>query len=69
MAGDGGKGSSPRLKRDDAAYASNWDKIFGKKEKQVELRTGNETAGQTERRGDLPAGSDQRSPETDRRPQ
>ena len=61
-----GKGSAPRAKRDDAAYASNWDKIFGKKD---DVRTSNETAGQTEGRTELPASSDQRSPETDRRPQ
>lgn len=62
-----GKGSAPRAKRDDAAYASNWDKIFGKK--QDDVRTSDETAGQTEGRGDLPAGSDQRSPENDGRPE
>ena len=62
-----GKGSAPRAKRDDAAYASNWDKIFGKK--QDDLRTGNETAGQTEGRTELPASSDQRGTETNGRPQ
>lgn len=31
--GDGGKGSAPRKQRDDAAFAANWDKIFGSKEK------------------------------------
>lgn len=68
MAGDGGKGSSPRLKRDDAAYASNWDRIFGK-EKKDELERCDETAGQAEGRGDIPAGSDQRSPATNGRPE
>lgn len=29
---DGGKGSAPRIGRDDVAYSNNWDKIFGKKE-------------------------------------
>lgn len=62
-----GKGSAPRAKRDDAAYASNWDKIFGKK--QDDLRTGNETAGQTEGRTELPASSDQRGTSTNGRPQ
>lgn len=62
-----GKGSAPRAKRDDAAYASNWDKIFGKK--QDDLRTGNETAGQTQGRTELPASSDQRGIETNGRPQ
>lgn len=56
-----GKGSAPRAKRDDAAYASNWDKIFGKKD---DLRTSNEAAGQTEGRTELPAPSDQRGTET-----
>ena len=27
-----GKGSAPRKQRNDAAYASSWDRIFGKKE-------------------------------------
>ena len=61
-----GKGSAPRAKRDDAAYASNWDKIFGKKD---DLRTSNETAGQTEGRTELPASSDQRGAETNGRPE
>ena len=63
-----GKGSAPRAKRDDAAYASNWDKIFGKKEKQDVLRTSNETAGQTEGRTKLPASSDQRGTSLNGRP-
>lgn len=62
-----GKGSAPRAKRDDAAYASNWDKIFGKK--QDDVRTSDETAGQTEGRTELPASSDQRGTETNGRPQ
>lgn len=61
-----GKGSAPRAKRDDAAYASNWDKIFGKKD---DLRTGNETSGQTQGRTELPASSDQRGTSTNGRPQ
>lgn len=32
---DGGKGSAPRLKRDDEAYASNYERIFGKKTKDI----------------------------------
>lgn len=63
-----GKGSAPRAKRDDAAYASGWDRIFNKEKKDV-LRTGNETAGQTEGRTELPASSDQRGTETNGRPQ
>ena len=62
-----GKGSAPRDKRDDAAFASGWDRIFGKKKD--DLRTGNETAGQTEGRTELPASSDQRGTETNWRPQ
>ena len=30
---DGGKGSAPRKQRDDDAFRSNWDKIFGQKKK------------------------------------
>lgn len=62
-----GKGSAPRAKRDDAAYASNWDKIFGKK--QDDVRTSDETSGQTQGRTELPASSDQRGTETNGRPQ
>lgn len=29
---DGGKGSAPRKQQDQEAYASGWDRIFGKKE-------------------------------------
>lgn len=31
---DGGKGSAPRKQRDDDAFRSNWDKIFGQKKKE-----------------------------------
>ena len=61
-----GKGSAPRAKRDDAAYASNWDKIFGKKEKQDDLRTGSKIVEQTERRSGLPSDSNKRSVMDDR---
>jgi hypothetical protein len=61
MVGDGGKGSSPRLKRDDAAYASNWDKIFGKKDKKDELERCNDDSGQSTGGTIVPALPDKRS--------
>ena len=33
MASEAGKGSKPRKGRDDKAYATGWDLIFGSKEK------------------------------------
>lgn len=62
MSGDGGKGSSPRLKRDDAAYASNWDRIFNK-EKQDELARCNDDSGQSTGGTIVPAVPDKRSPD------
>ena len=59
-----GKGSAPRDKRDDAAFASGWDRIFGKK--QDDLRTGSKIVEQTERRSGLPSGSNKRSTMDDR---
>ena len=34
---DGGKGSSPRKQQDQESYAKNWDAIFGKTKKPVEV--------------------------------
>ena len=31
---EAGKGSKPRKKQDQESYASNWDKIFGNKQKE-----------------------------------
>jgi hypothetical protein len=39
MKNDGGKGSSPRQNRDDAAYGSNYDLIFGKKKVEPKTET------------------------------
>lgn len=39
---DGGKGSSPRpFSVDQETFASNWDRIFGKKDSQKEIRVKN----------------------------
>lgn len=66
MAGDGGKGSSPRLKRDDAAYASNYDLIFGKKEKKDELARCNDDSGQSKGGPTIPPVPDKRGSDLDR---
>jgi len=34
MASEAGKGSKPRKNRDDKAYSTGWDLIFGSKEKE-----------------------------------
>lgn len=34
MASEAGKGSAPRKARDDKAYSSGWDRIFGSKPSQ-----------------------------------
>lgn len=67
-----GKGSAPRpFAVDSHTFSDNWDAIFGRKklsqEKQDDLRASDETAGQAEGRGDVPAGGDQRGAEDDGR--
>ena len=52
MAGnEAGKGSKPRKGRDDKAYSSGWDRIFGSKEEKEECEQldKNETCGSSKK--------------------